>query len=176
MPTWFVISFPFDSILTYIIFSDCRQGRHVGEQAGVAGTGRTRLDQARPAINGLYLHGSWSALFPCDFLFRIVCQPYCPGLFLTPFFFFAFAFPHPCRYTPVYLVVSPASYIVPRLVWCGWIWDVHNRKEQTISIDCFLLAYLEYLPWTNYLRMVQLITMIAYNLPSISVYRDMKEY
>jgi len=62
--------------------SDRRQGRHVGKQAGVGRAGCARPGQARPAMNGLYLGGSWSALFHFDFLLRIVCKPRCPCLFL----------------------------------------------------------------------------------------------
>ncbi|EKV18284.1 Actin-like protein, putative [Penicillium digitatum Pd1] len=67
---------------------DCRQGRHVGEQAGVAGTGCTRPGQARPAMNELYLGGSWSApfsLFSCFALFAShVARGFFPVLFFLP--------------------------------------------------------------------------------------------
>lgn len=114
----------------------------MGEQAGMAGTGCTRPRQARPAMNGLYLGGSWSARFFSDFLLRIVCKPCCPGLFYPILFFLPPPSPHHCRYTPVHLVVSPvstpASYIVPRLVWRGWIRGVRDRKERNTSIGFFV--------------------------------------
>lgn len=166
-----LVSFPLTPALLTLFSSDCRQGRHVGEQAGVGGTGCTRPGQARPAMNGFYLGGSWSAPFFSDFLLRIVCKPYCLGLFsLFSFPSLPPPSPHHCRYTPVHLVVSPvsspASYIVPRLVWRGWIQGVHGRKERNISIGFSL-----YTSFVGYLRitMVGLMIMVAYSLSSTSV-------
>lgn len=53
-----LLSFLLTPALANTFCSDRRQGGHVGKQAGVAGTGCTRLGQARPAMNGLYLAGS----------------------------------------------------------------------------------------------------------------------
>lgn len=59
-----LLSFLLPPPLAYTFCSDRRQGGHVGEQAGVAGTGCTRLGQARPAMNGVF-----SRFFVCSFFF-----------------------------------------------------------------------------------------------------------
>jgi hypothetical protein len=136
---------PFTQSPTNTIPLDRRQGRYVGEQAGVAGAGCPRPGQARPAINALYLGGFGSGSCSAPYFSLISCF----ALFASHVVLCLFSYPHffppslsiysrqSCGFSPVSF---PASYIVPRLVWCRWIWDSYDRKELNISIRWFGLV------------------------------------
>lgn len=74
---------------TYIS-PDCRQGRYVGIQTGVAGTGRACSGKAWSAVNRMYLGGCFVVSFLffffvlyCFVLSRITCKPCCPASSMT---------------------------------------------------------------------------------------------
>jgi hypothetical protein len=125
---------------------DRRQRRHVGEQAGVAGARCPRPGQARPAVNALYLGGFGSGSCSAPYCSLISCFAlFASHVVLCLCSYPQFFFPPPlsiysrqsCGFSPVSF---PASYIVPRLVWCRWIWDFYDRKELNISIRWFGFA------------------------------------
>jgi len=60
------------------MLSDCRQGRHVGIQTGVAGTGRACSGKAWSAVNRMYLGGCFMVSFL--FFFWSCIASYYPAL------------------------------------------------------------------------------------------------
>lgn len=129
----------------------------------------------------------FSRFLVCSFFFSLIS---CFALFashvarvLSPPhpLFPASTFPPSLSIYSVHRVVSPvsapASYVVPRLVWRGWIRSVRDRKERNISIGFLLYASFvgRYYLRMNYLGIVELMIMIAYSLSSTSVY-DKKAY
>ena len=99
---------------TYIS-PDCRQGRYVGIQTGVAGTGRACSGKAWSAVNRMYLGGCFVVSF-LFFFFRLVLLRTLPHYLqaVLPCFF-----PDPlCRYPSHFVPYLIASSILC-LDWSG---------------------------------------------------------
>lgn len=108
---------------------DCRQGRHVGIQAGVAGTRRTRSGKTRPAISGC-ISGHLITLFSI-----LICSSSSSALSASRVRFYCDIL-STCRYPSINpLFPFTASYIVPRPVWCGCR-AVDNEKKVTFYDPC----------------------------------------
>lgn len=127
---------------------DCRQGRHVGIQAGVAGTGCACSGEAWSAIKWLYLGGFYGVLSLISRLVLLRTLPHYLQAVFPCFFHVIFSVPHdpPCRYPSLYFPYLAASSILC-LDWsgAGGLGAV-DIKERNISIDmnvfCLCIEYM----------------------------------